>query len=374
MKRFILTLLIVSLSPIFATAQEFDFMKAMRSDINRRYHMNENRLRYWAMWDGNGASNSMQPFVFNDDFRQGIGLTDEQHDQLSFMYSRNGTMGHWYRSRALTNPELAALLEESDRFNASRRNDPYGENLTEEDKQAIIANTEKTSTIYRAETQKDVENLLSPEQMQAVREYELAMMGESPILNPSMFESLGLTGDQREQMAAIKKELEPLFGQIVEEFVEAEDELQQLRFDLFDVVGIRFDEDGRLVDENGQSLYDDPEAMKRKGELMEKKLSENIEMRTRMERLSERARGFMQGFKFKMFDVLTDEQMERMAWLIDNPPDYVKNVRNRMQKERAERETQEESKWQPGPHSWQPGDPIPAEYLKTREERRFPRR
>jgi len=375
MRLFLSILLIVSLSPIFAVAQELDFMKIMRSDMNRRYHMSENRLSYWARWDGNGVSTSMQPFVFNDDFRQGIGLTDEQHEQLTFMYSKNGTMGHWYRSKAKTNPELAAHLEESDRLMVPlRTNDPYGEKLTLEEKQVIIASLEKSSTIYHAETQKDIENLLSPEQMQAVKEYELAMMGETPILNPSMFESLDLTDDQKKQMAEIKKELEPVFGQIVEELVKAEDELEQWKFDQFESVGIKFDEDGSPVDENGQSLQSNPEAMKKKMELMEKKLSENVEMRTRMEQLSERAKGFMHGFQVNMLDVLTDEQLAKMLRIIDHPAEYVKKVREKIQKERAEREKQETNKWQPGINSWRPGDPVPKEYLNQRQQRsRFPR-
>ena len=376
MRLFISILLIVSLSPITALAQEFDFMRAMRSDMNRQYHMSQNRLNYWAMWDGNGASTSMQPFVFNDDFRQGVGLTDEQHEQLRFMYSKDGSMGHWYRSRAETNPELASLLEESSRLlpPESRLNDPYGENMTAEDMQAWLANSAKMSTIYRSETQRDIENLLTPEQMQAVREYELAMMGEMPIFNPSMFESLDLTDEQREKMEAIKSEMEPLFGQIVEEIVKAEDELQQFRFDLFEVVGIKFDENGRLVDENGRSLQDNPEVARQKGELMEKKFSENVAMRTRMEQLSDRARGFMRGFKFEMLDVLTDEQLTKMQHIIDNPPEYVKRMRDRLQATRAEREKQENNRWQPGPDSWRPGDPLPIEYLERRQQRgRFPR-
>ena len=368
MRLFVLTLLAVSLSPIFAAAQEYDFMRAMRSDINRRYHISENRLQYWAMWDGNGASTSMQPFVFNDELRQELGLTDEQHEQLNFMYSKNGTMGHWYRSKALTNPELAALNEESDRLNASLRgDDPYGDKLTEEDKQAIIANTEKSRAIYCAETQKDVENLLTPEQMQTVKEYELAMMSEMPILNPSMFECLDLADEQKEQMEAIKKELEPMFGQIVEELVEAEDAMQQWKYDIYEEVGFKFDE-------NGKPLNNDLITRMKIMSLMEKKFSENTEMRARMERLSERASGFMQGFKIKMLDVLTDEQLAKMQRIIDNPPPYLKKIRDKKQKERAAREKQENTKWQPGPDSWKPGDPIPEEYLKEREERRFPRK
>ena len=69
-------------------------------------------------------------------------------------------MGHWYRTKANPNPERAALLEESDRNNATRRDDPYGEKLTEKDIQARLTNLAKSSAIYRAESQKDVEKTL----------------------------------------------------------------------------------------------------------------------------------------------------------------------------------------------------------------------
>ena len=313
----------------------------------------------------------MERFFFNDEFRQGIGLTDEQYAQVEFMYSKDGSMGHWYRTKAKTNPELAAVLEESDRLKASLRgNDPYGENLTEEDKQAIIANSEKESTIYHSETQRDIENLLTPEQMQQVRESELALMSEIPILNPSMFHSLDLTDEQKEQMETVKKTLEPEFEQIVEELVQVGDALQQLKFDMFEKVGIKFDQNGRPIDEDGKSLRQDREAAEKKGKEMQRELFKNVEMQARLKRINDRASGFMRNFKFKMFDVLTDEQMARMQRIIDNPAEYIKQVRDRLQKERAGREQNE---WQPGLDSWRPGDPLPEEYLKQRRQRRnFP--
>jgi Spy/CpxP family protein refolding chaperone len=338
--------------------------------------MNASRISYWAMWDGSGASTSMQSFVFNDDFRQGLGLTDEQHEQLKFMYSKDGTMGHWYRTKAQTSPELAALLEESDRLRAYRQNDFYGEKLTEEEKWAIFANSDKLTAFYCAETQKDIDNLLKPEQKRIVKESELAMLGEMGILNPSMFECLDLTQEQKTQMEAIKKELEPEFGNIVEELVLAEDALQQYKFDLFEKVGIKFDEDGNVVDKNGKPVENDPEAMGRIMSLMEEEILGNVEMRTKMKLFNERASGFMQGFKFKMFDVLTDAQFAKMQRIIDNPPEYVKKRRNEMQKQRAELEKDKNNEWMPGPNSWRPGDPIPEEYLKQRQQRnatgRFP--
>ncbi|MCL2304955.1 MAG: hypothetical protein FWC43_06385, partial [Planctomycetaceae bacterium] len=195
---------------------------------------------------------------------------------------------------------------------------------------------------------------------------------EIPILNPSMFECLDLTEEQKAQMEEIKKAMEPEFNQIVEELVEAEDALQELKFDLFEKVGIKLDGRGRLVDENGKLLESDPEAMKKKMSLLDKEMLSNVEIQARMKQINERASSFMRGFKFKMFDVLTDEQMEKLQRIIDNPPEFVKKKRDQMQKARTGRE--EKDKWQPGPDSWRPGDPIPEEYLQQRQERRFPKR
>ncbi len=373
MRPFILALLIAILLPMQGMAQDVDFMKMMRSDINRRYHKSENKLRYRAMWNGYGASSSVRPLWYNEEFRQELGLTPEQHANLDFMYSKNGSMGHWYRTKAKTNPELATYLKEDERLQASlRKDDPYGEKLTEEDKQAIIANSEKGSAIYWTETQKDVENTLTPEQMQKVRESELALMSEIPILNPSMFESLGLTDEQKKEMATFKKELEPEFEKIVDELVDMEDALQELKFDLFEKVGVKFGNNGEPVDENGKPLQNNPEAMKKKMEALDAEFAKNEKIRDRSKQLNERARDFMTGFKFKMFNVLTDDQLAKMQRIIDNPTEYVKKIRDRMQKERAARE--KENEWKPGIDSWRPGDPLPKEYLEQRKQRKsFPK-
>jgi hypothetical protein len=377
-RTFVGALLIMSLLPIAALAQEFDMMRMMRSPSNREYHKDANRERYLALWNGNGAVISARPLWTNEAFRQELNFTPEQLTQLDFMFSKEGSMGHWYQTKRRTDPVLDKMLSEHEPLNAEmRKNDPYGDTTPLETQRVYHDQLRAMTAYYFTETQKDVENLLTPEQMQKVRESELALMSEEPILNPSMFESLGLTDDQREQMSAIKKELEPAFLQLVEELVEAEDASGQLKFDLFEAVGIKIIGSGKAVDENGRLLEDNPEAMKEKMKLMEKKMSENVEFRTRMERLSERGKSFMKGFQTKMLDVLTDEQLTAMQRIIDNPTKYVKRLRDEQRAARAEQDKQENTGWQPGPDSWRPGDPLPAEFLKQRQERqrsgRFPR-
>ena len=81
---------------------------------------------------------------------------------------------------------------------------------------------------------------------------------------------------------------------------------------------------------------------------------------------------FSRRLKFRMFDVLTDEQMERMQRIVANPPEFLRKILEEARKEREESEKKDQ--WQPGPNSWKPGDPIPEEYLQQRQERRFPRK
>ena len=283
-------------------------------------------------------------------------------------------MGHWYRAKAQNDPVLAQMSAEHAVLNEEARKDPYGENSPPEFVRLYLDSLRELTAYYFAESQKDIENALTPVQMQKVREAEMALMSEMPILNPSMFHALDLTDEQKEQMDAIKQSLEPLFEQIVEELVEAEDAMQQMRWDLFEIVGIRFDENGQPVDEEGRSLANDREAKERKGREMERELSGNVEFQTRMRRTNERASDFMRDFKFQMLDILTDEQLVRMQHIIDNPSPHVRDLRDRLQAARAARD-RDANEWQPGINSWRPGDPLPAEYLerRQRQSRNFPR-
>jgi len=261
------TLLILSvLLPTCALAQNLDFMKMRRSQKNREYHKDGNREKYRALWNGNGAVVSVIPIWSDEEFLRELDFTPEQREQIDFMFNKGGSMGHWYQTKRLTDPVLDQMLAANEPLNEELRKDPYGETTSPEVMRLYHDQLRALTAYYFAETHKDVENTLTPEQMQKVRESELALMSEMPILNPSMFYSLNLTDEQKEQMEAIKMALEPVFEQIVEELVELEDAIGQARLDLFEVVGIKYDENGRAVDENGTSL--DPEAMQKKRSLL----------------------------------------------------------------------------------------------------------
>ena len=181
---------------------------------------------------------------------------------------------------------------------------------------------------------------LLPEQIQSIQEMQLVAMGEFPFISPGAFEALGLTDDQREELERIKKELEPEFEENLDFFVKNWLKLEE---------------------------EDCEETMKHL-----------------MNEIQTRSREFSTRFRTQMFDVLTDEQWMRLEELIDNPPEHAR-LFIRMIREtfglgaHEENEGSSESDeatgiWMPGPGSWQPGDPIPAEYRQQRNmDRRFPR-
>jgi Ni/Co efflux regulator RcnB len=99
----------------------------------------------------------------------------------------------------------------------------------------------------------------------------------------------------------------------------------------------------------------------------------------------ESGRQLSDDLKIEMFDVLTDEQWDRFQNLVDNPPDYIKKIIAQVSGKfvsaasapvasKPSVDGAKSDAWQPGPGSWQPGDPIPEKYRQERNEKRnFPR-
>ena len=90
-----------------------------------------------------------------------------------------------------------------------------------------------------------------------------------------------------------------------------------------------------------------------------------------------------------MFDVLTDEQWVHLQELVDNPPEHVRVLVNRLRMlqasdfrlnvdenesvSEAERVSADSDIWMPGPDSWRPGMPLPESYRIQRNTGNFPR-
>jgi Ni/Co efflux regulator RcnB len=96
------------------------------------------------------------------------------------------------------------------------------------------------------------------------------------------------------------------------------------------------------------------------------------EMRRRSNDLRERGTQFTTLLQHRLMNVLTDEQLDRMAQILDETPEAIKQALAQM---RAGREAQSQSpRYVPGPESWRPGDPLPAQFRQERQTPgRFPR-
>ena len=188
-----------------------------------------------------------------------------------------------------------------------------------------------------------LDEILTPQQLQKIKESQLVSMGELPLIPTSIFEALDLTDTQRQEMEKIKKELESKFEAVLDEFENS----------------IMMSQGTAKKDVERYKLY-----KKKQEELMSK------------------GKEFSTNFKMQMFDVLSDEQWKRLQRLIDNPPEHAKIFRAKLKEQNGESEavaiekpeTAEKEVWQPGPNSWKPGDAIPEAYRQQRNERgKFPR-
>ena len=261
--------------------------------------------------------------------------------------------------------------------------------------------------------------VLSPEQLQMIQESQLANIGEMFLFSPSIFEALGLTDEQREQMEQIRKELDPEFETVLDNWVDGylalkgkvweelrkEEDTQwrtwniEIEEQLLAPGEFSIKEDGTKTmfesiewgdDIDWESLMQiDSETLtawtNKENATRQRLMLENPEFRRISDELQSQGRAFATRFKIAMFDVLTDEQWFRLQELIDNPPEHALVLRRALREllgvsgeneNVAGEEANEEASgvWIPGPGAWRPGDAIPEAYRMERNTRsQFPR-
>ena len=304
-----------------------------------------------AQWNGKATRMSIQPLFENPEFRTALALSEEQVGQLDFMTNKNGTMGHWFQAKAQTDPKIKEKLDEAFEL---QKDDWHLQNASPEKIKRYSELSEEMTVYYFEESQKDLENALTPEQMKVVHETEISLLSEMGMVNPAMFEALDLTEEQRQEMEAIKTEMEGQFDLLIADAIKAKNDIKDLLYSY-------------VKTEKITSLDD-----------FEKKLTEiaeKPECREKMQKIGmdqeEKGRQFLSLFRTKMLDVLTDEQLAKMESLIKSPPAYLGKI---LEAHRKQREAMAKAgQWQPSVNSWQPGDPIPEEYKEHRKNR-FPKK
>lgn len=332
--------------------QKMDWLDMFFGEDNRRYHDMSQRTTMKAQWNGKATRLSIQPLFEDSGFRDAMGFTEEQIQQLDFMTSKGGSMGHWFQTKKLGDPKLKKMLEEAAEI---QEGDHHMLHITPEQRERYHELLEEMTDYYYEETQKDFEKVLTPEQLQSVHETEIALLSEMGMVNPAMFEALDLTEEQRAELEEIKKEMETEFEALIEDSVAVQNATKDILYESLKNGEITSYEE---LEKSLETASENPENKKK------------IE-KTRLEHV-DKGRQFMSRFKVKMLDVLSDAQLEKMQTLIEQPPKYLADYLKKIQ---AQRDAMKKAgHFNPGPDAWEPGDPIPEEYLEKRLPGRFPKK
>ena len=328
----------------------------MRSPAMQRMQKNAGKQVMRSFWNGDATHLIAIGMLQQEDFRNGLGISQEQNQKIQDVTRNIGTM-------VQTDPEISSIQEEMTKLMQETPGGIFGENVSEETQDKFMDVQLKMQSVLFKRINDAVNENLTSDQLRKVKEFQISVMSEIPLFSPSMFEALDLSGEQKKQLDGIKKELEPDFEKNLDKMLDA-----QLRMS----EKLQEELEGKL-----EGVTDPKEMSKIIEEAVKKIQSSDPEFKKMQNDVLADAKEFASKLKFKMFDVLTDEQMERMADLIDNPPDYVKNALARIRKQMGADDNEELSgEWKPGINSWKPGDPIPKEYLEQRNERKknFPKK
>jgi len=288
-----MALLSMQRSPAVLQAQK-DSMKQMMNSI----------------WHGDGSSFMAMDFLQQEDFREGIGVSEEQFRKIQEV-----------PQRIVEGPEFQQYRDEVQKL-MSEDGGPFGENATEEMQNRFAELQLQMSARVRAVMMegmvKAVNENLTPEQLKKVQEAQISTMSEIPIISPNIFEALGLSDAQRKQLDEIKKEMEPEFDKHVDKLVDAQMKMVEKMQETF---------------AKANEITDPEERQKFFQNLQENVRKDNPDLQRAMNEVMESGKVFSDALKSRMFDVLTDAQWKRMVDLVDNPPEYMKKLMAEMRKQ-----------------------------------------
>jgi hypothetical protein len=320
------------------------FEQALQSTTHQELQKRGMKSIWRSIWEGGNATGSLAAeLLFLPDIRTLWNISDEQFEQIMDAKFRSPEQHELHLElHALQNPD-----------------DPFLDNADVETKEKVIALQDRMWLQQQDAAANAIDNTLTEEQKQMIGETMLASMGELPILSLDIFGLLDLTDTQRQQMAEIRKELEPEFEKYLEEFVNGQMAMTNKLYEELARKGINKSDEGLLEKHDA---------------IIKKLMMDDLEFRQIYEESQSNVKAFMTRFKIEMFDVLTDEQWDRLQNLIDNPPLHARLFIAKLREQMGVTEENEGEVWQPGPGSWRPGDPIPEAYRQERNTRgNFPR-
>ncbi len=347
MRNFVLFACILAASSLplcYAQFTQQDKLLAHYTDAFQEWQKNLQKTAMLSLWSGEGANLLAADLVNDQDVRAAWNISEEQYQQIQ-------VAGHSVRTNPT--PEVAAEMEEMDRLIQSGK--IYGEHSDPTAVKRYLATEAKLHLASRENVITEVDRVLTDEQKRNVQEFQLATMEEWPLVSPDAFYALNLNEEQKKKMEEIRKELAPEFERAAERLIDARLKMENMVFDTMVKEGKlkSLDQLSENLQETARRLYATDPAFKKLAEEM--KLQGNF---------------LCVQVKTKMFDVLTDEQWAKLENIVDNPPEYVKNMVKKIKQQMGQNEDGEAS----GNvmDAWKPGEPIPEEYRQKRARKAFP--
>ncbi len=346
---FIMAALNATTTDVFAQPPQIDFMRIMRSPMGRISQQAGGRAVSRAMWEGNAGALMAFQLADEPEIREAWGITDEQHQQIKATVTNPMLF--------MNHPDFPALAGEMQKY--VNPADIYMENATQEQLDGFAAVQEKLIGLSMEVIPAEIGKVMTEEQNQKLLEFQLASMSGMPITMPKAFEALGLSDEQKQQLDGVKKEFEADFMQLM-------DEAMETQFGLLDKMYEQMEKDGVEI-KDLKDLQEKVMAVAKKVEELGK-TDENV--RRQNELFQKKGEAFTARLKFKIYDILTDEQMAKLEQLVDNPPEYVTNFLKKMKdKQGLSLDAKSPSDFM---NAWKPGEPIPEEYRQKRARKAFP--
>ncbi|MGL6196300.1 MAG: hypothetical protein ACRC2T_15900 [Thermoguttaceae bacterium] len=344
--------LIGSTSTCFAQNQEIDWIELYESPTWRLKEQGENRAVYRSNWEGRGSWLPLR-MAFRMNQESYLNLTPEQDVAFAFLRKDNELAVEWFQKKiAEQDPQLMAAMQAQQE---SIPSDPN--NITEEEREKFLVAQQAVLQLWFDDMQNQVETTLTPEQMEKVRTLELTLLPEMGFPNPAMFESLGLTDLQKEEMEKIKADFEAEYDALIDEHGKLKDE-----------VFIETAAELRKLNMDGADAKKWQEAMRE----TQSKVFRSDKIQRKSKEINARGSKFATQLKNELMNVLTDEQLDKMQKMQDNAPDFVKEILSGMRESREQRE--KSNTYVPGPDSWRPGDGTPEDFKNERKGGRFPKK
>ena len=323
-----------------------DWINRNRSETFQKEQNIYEKIRQRLFWNGKGANLIMDLTNDAPEMRRGLGLSDEQWEQL---HQAQEAAENDFNNSPLANEYRA----EMEKFNI--KDDPYLLSISEEAKREYLELQENLFTKLYERRAEAIEKIITLEQRQKIKEFQLATMSVMPYFDGKSFEALGLSESQKEQMRQIHADMSADYEKTLDELVVLDLRRTKLLTDAVEKSGIE------TAEEFNEKLRTIAEELEQ----------ENPEYKNIPLKMRDKGKEFMDRLKFRMFDVLTDEQLERLSDLLDHPPAHAKKFIETVRKYIGE---QEPNRITPGfLDAWQPGDPIPEEYKEHRKAK-FPKK